>query len=228
MRRSMLLAVVAVVLTLAMTGEAQAQRWGYRVGNAGYWDGYGNSWYAPGYGYYPYYGGPGYQSSFYSGPVYWGPTYRSSYYWAPETYVAPIQWSYPSVQPVQSTTPSPAPAMVRVLVPPDATVWIDGNPTTQTGTDRVFVSPPLQPGRRYIYQLKAQWQEKGQTVTRNLDRDVHAGDRINVDFLTASQGATTVPPRTESPPRENTPARPVQEARPVDNTPPPATPTPPQ
>jgi uncharacterized protein (TIGR03000 family) len=73
-------------------------------------------------------------------------------------------------------------AHIKVAVPADAAIWIDGAPTTQTGTLRQFVSPPLSPGRRYSYEVKARWQEGGQTVTRSRRATFGAGDEITLTF----------------------------------------------
>jgi uncharacterized protein (TIGR03000 family) len=48
-------------------------------------------------------------------------------------------------------------ASIEVQVPADAKVWFDGRPTSQTGRDRFFVSPPLEPGRTFTYEVKAMW-----------------------------------------------------------------------
>ena len=60
----------------------------------------------------------------------------------------------------------------RVLVPPDkaylvvklpvgAKLIIGTSATLQTGPERHFLSPPLQPGKKYAYDLTATWMENG-------------------------------------------------------------------
>jgi uncharacterized protein (TIGR03000 family) len=71
---------------------------------------------------------------------------------------------------------------IRMHVPSDARVWFEGEATSQSGTDRTFVSPPLAPGREYVYHLRVQWYENGKAVERNRKVRVHAGDRINLTF----------------------------------------------
>jgi uncharacterized protein (TIGR03000 family) len=44
---------------------------------------------------------------------------------------------------------------LRVLVPADAVVWIQDQPTAATGPDRLFESPPLTPGATYTYTVTA-------------------------------------------------------------------------
>jgi uncharacterized protein (TIGR03000 family) len=69
---------------------------------------------------------------------------------------------------------------IRMTVPSGARVYFDGAATSQTGADRAFVSPPLTPGREYVYQIRVQWEENGKTLERNRKVKVHAGDRINL------------------------------------------------
>src|SRR5262249_48239272 len=64
-----------------------------------------------------------------------------------------------AVAPGQSPSRSTA-CQVRVLVPsPDAAVYFEGHQTQQTGTYRLFVSPPLDVDAKYTYTVKAQWME---------------------------------------------------------------------
>jgi uncharacterized protein (TIGR03000 family) len=46
---------------------------------------------------------------------------------------------------------------VRLHVPPDARVWLDDRPTSATGAERLFESPPLAAGRVYQYRVTAIW-----------------------------------------------------------------------
>ncbi len=78
-------------------------------------------------------------------------------------------------------------AHIRLALPADAEVRFDGDKTTQTGADRRFVSPPLQAGHDYIYEIKAQWKENGHEVTRDRRITVHAGDVVNVSFVEAEK-----------------------------------------
>ncbi len=72
---------------------------------------------------------------------------------------------------------------IRIALPADAEVRFDGDKTTQTGAHRAYVSPPLQPGHEYSYEVKAQWKENGREVTRDRRITVHAGDVVNVSFM---------------------------------------------
>ena len=61
-------------------------------------------------------------------------------------------------------------ATLIVHLPEDATLTIDGEKTTSTSANRVFVSPPLEEGKEYAYTLKAQVVRDGkaQTVTERV------------------------------------------------------------
>jgi uncharacterized protein (TIGR03000 family) len=73
-------------------------------------------------------------------------------------------------------------AHVRVQVPAEAKVWIDGTDTTSTGPVREFNSPPLTPGKQYSYDIKATWNENGHDVTQTQHVKVSAGAHANVAF----------------------------------------------
>jgi len=73
-------------------------------------------------------------------------------------------------------------SLLEVTVPADAKVNIEGADTTQTGTMREFVSPPLFPGHEYSYQIKVKWTENGKEMTRTHRVAVHAGDVIHLAF----------------------------------------------
>jgi uncharacterized protein (TIGR03000 family) len=73
-------------------------------------------------------------------------------------------------------------AHVRVIVPPDANVWFNGMPTQQCGVERAFVSPPLNPGQDYTYDIAAQWINNGQPVAERRTIHVHANEYAVLDL----------------------------------------------
>jgi uncharacterized protein (TIGR03000 family) len=73
-------------------------------------------------------------------------------------------------------------AKLDVRVPADAVVWVEGQKTAQTGADRVYVSPPLEPGKEYLYDVKARWERGGKPVERTRTVRVRAGQRVPVEF----------------------------------------------
>lgn len=93
--------------------------------------------------------------------------------------------------------PAPPPAVpqgslvLSVKVPqPAAEVLVDGVRTVQTGTDRIFESPPLEAGKEFRYELTARWVERG--VTREAKRVVTGtpGEVVRVDFTAPEVIAT--------------------------------------
>jgi uncharacterized protein (TIGR03000 family) len=142
---------------------------GYRLNYGLYPNNYYSSGFVPSYGYTGTYYMPGYASS---GVLPGGTT--SMYY-------------QPGTQPGAATT-DPNAAVIDLQVPADAQVWFDGDATNQRGTNRLFTSPPLGPGKAYHYDVKARWTENGRPVERTRRVDVRAGQHTTVDF-TRDQGA---------------------------------------
>jgi uncharacterized protein (TIGR03000 family) len=79
------------------------------------------------------------------------------------------------------------PVRLRVLLPhPYAKLTIEGATTRQTGTNRQFVSPPLEPGRNYTYTLTAVWEPNNYTtITRTRQVSVQAGQELELDLRQA-------------------------------------------
>jgi uncharacterized protein (TIGR03000 family) len=76
-----------------------------------------------------------------------------------------------------------AAAKIELTVPVNAEVWVDGNLTGQTGNVRSFVTPPLQPGKTFSYDLRVRWTAAGGIVvdvTRPIQ--VRAGRQTMVGF----------------------------------------------
>jgi uncharacterized protein (TIGR03000 family) len=90
---------------------------------------------------------------------------------------------YPAI-PYRETPGDASAATIDVNVPdPAARVYFDDTLTSQIGTQRSYVTPPLTPGADYHFDLRAQWRDAGgreQTQTRRVE--VRAGQRRSVDF----------------------------------------------
>jgi uncharacterized protein (TIGR03000 family) len=98
---------------------------------------------------------------------------------------------------VSQETASPQPAYIRVRLPANAELVVDGTRTKQKGSERLFESPPLPPGRKFVYDLKATWKENGKEVVRQKVAHVQAGKETAVDFLQqTTQEEGTVPEAT--------------------------------
>jgi len=84
--------------------------------------------------------------------------------------------------------PTAGTALITVRLPAGATLMVDDMPTTPTGPVRQFVTPGrLESGKQYHYNLKAQWTENGQPVTRERKVDFQAGGQVNVDFTSGTE-----------------------------------------
>jgi uncharacterized protein (TIGR03000 family) len=113
------------------------------------------------------------------------PTYVPSFYTvpaaaAPVAPAAPVEddYAYGALEGVGNDT-----VLINLRVPGNAEVWFDGSKTSQTGRQRSFVSPPLQPGRNYSYNIRARWIEAGRPVEQTRRINVRAGDRDNLNLL---------------------------------------------
>jgi uncharacterized protein (TIGR03000 family) len=89
-----------------------------------------------------------------------------------------------------------APCSIRVYVPATAQVFFDNAPTSQTGAERLFVTPPLDMSQPYSYTITARWTQNGQDIRHTHTVRLVPGQTVNVDFTAA------LPiPRTQAPPR---------------------------
>jgi uncharacterized protein (TIGR03000 family) len=78
------------------------------------------------------------------------------------------------------------PAIIDVKMPCYGDLWVDGAPTEQLGTDRLYRSPPLVRGAEYVYLLKARWLDgQGKPVEQTREVRVHCGERVLVVFPNA-------------------------------------------
>ena len=98
--------------------------------------------------------------------------------------MGPVGWGRSPMSSAREVVPLPRSevADIRVQVPPDADVWIEGVKTKQKGSDREFQSPPLAYGVNYWYEIHAEWKSNGQVVGATQIVNVQAGDRMNVTF----------------------------------------------
>jgi uncharacterized protein (TIGR03000 family) len=91
----------------------------------------------------------------------------------------------PVLQPVPVSERAETPATIRIRVPDGAEVWFDKAKTAQTGTDRVFQSPPVPAGKTLIYSVRARWNEGGREVEQFRVVGVRAGETARLTFTTA-------------------------------------------
>jgi uncharacterized protein (TIGR03000 family) len=105
----------------------------------------------------------------------------------PKLYPHPVQ-----VVPVVPVVPTAGASVANftVQVPPNADVWLEGVKTRQTGAVRPFVTPPLTPGKTYVYEVRARWMENGQQVEQKKTIAVQVGMQVDVKFPLSVQPAT--------------------------------------
>ena len=174
---------------------------GFGYGLGGYGLGYGGlGYYGLGYGGwgYPYYGGYGYGLGSYYSPYYYSsPTYVTPYY---SSTIVPTT-SYQSLYPATTqSTADPTRAHIHVHVPPNAQVLFDNTPTREQGTDRDFVTPPLQPNAKgYTYEVTARWNQNGQEHRESRTIRVTPGGTTDVNFLSAPAPERAPQPQPVSP-----------------------------
>ncbi|HEV3258554.1 MAG TPA: TIGR03000 domain-containing protein [Gemmataceae bacterium] len=186
----------AVWLTAVNPATAQLMsRWGHPVFSIGLtpYDavstGHGNypgsDGFIPGYGYYP---GPGPDHY----PWYDGPDAHGQPIFRPTPAPGPDAIPGPGGVPGDEAIPDGA-VVFSVRVPADADLWFDGTRTVQRGSLRRFVTPALAGGHIFSYAVHARWLQGGREVDRTQAVAVRAGDRVTVDFLSAEQGAASLP-----------------------------------
>jgi hypothetical protein len=99
------------------------------------------------------------------------------------------QWVGPdcATGPVVSQT---RPATIRLTVdPPDGEVWLDEHRVVTRGRERLLVTPPLSPGRRYLYRVKARWG----TTERQWRLEVEAGKTSTLTLRPDLEGCRRCP-----------------------------------
>ncbi len=80
---------------------------------------------------------------------------------------------------------------------PKRKLTIDGEATTSTSTQRVFVSPALETGRDYHYTVKVEFVKEGKVVSVSKEVAVRAGNETRVT-LDADEHRRSRQPLTRS------------------------------
>jgi uncharacterized protein (TIGR03000 family) len=74
-------------------------------------------------------------------------------------------------------------ALVEVVLPDaEAELSVQGKALLTKGTKRRFVSPSLNPGDDYTYELTAKWDGPTKPIEQTRRVTVRAGERVAVDF----------------------------------------------
>jgi uncharacterized protein (TIGR03000 family) len=83
---------------------------------------------------------------------------------------------------VPPTGPAPTTGNIKIDVPADATLWIEGVQSSQTGPNRSFTLPPLASGKSYLYRLRARWTDNGEPKEESRIVTVQPGAQVQVKF----------------------------------------------
>ena len=145
---------------------AFAQRWrgaGPRLEGRGL--DIGGGYYGSGY-----YGSPYYGSSFYSGYSY--PNQYTSMYFSGDMDQARAENR----------------VMLNIQTPAGANLWISDVFVGQGDGSRQFISPPLENGRNYVYDVKASWMQDGREMTSTRTLEFQGGQaNLSFDLLQGAQ-----------------------------------------
>lgn len=113
------------------------------------------------------------------------------------TYVSPgLTWPNRPVTPPVEETPRPKAkggeqtrAKVRIELPADAKLYVDGV-LMKTGSDvRNFQTPELEPGKTYIYELRAELVRNDQKFTDTQQLVIRPGEHFSASFAGLEQRA---------------------------------------
>jgi uncharacterized protein (TIGR03000 family) len=183
---------------------------GRPVGAGAGWYGYGAGWFGYGGGYYidPFTGFPlnaGYGAGLYGAAAgYYGP--GSWYGYAPSysyeygiNRVIPVAGGYQTFQPIvtagynppvapqgmsQALPPKSKTAVLDLFVAdPGAEISINGNKMQQGGQQRKFVTPELEPGKKYSFEVRAKWTQNGKQYDKTRTVTVYQGEQVGINFV---------------------------------------------
>lgn len=76
----------------------------------------------------------------------------------------------------------PLTTLLKVQVPLDAEVWLEGQRMRSGGRLRHYRSPPLDPAKGYVYEVRARWMFDGKPVEDVRHVAIRAGAIALVDF----------------------------------------------
>jgi uncharacterized protein (TIGR03000 family) len=192
MNRFSLSFLVAVVIVCALPGVSPAQYWSAEGPATRHDNGYVDPWRGP-VNSGAFFGSTGSPSA-YQGYL---PTFSRA---------VPPPLYYSNLQPLVPSSPYDLPALsteeeqeeaahtasIQVRVPTNAEIWFENQKTRQSGALRNFISPPLETGKTFTYDVHARWTDSsGKVIDQTKQVEVQAGKRSTADFtpeLTKSKG----------------------------------------
>jgi uncharacterized protein (TIGR03000 family) len=192
----------SMVLMAALTTGTGIGQFGFYYG----WDGWG--WGGWGYSSYPLIGGWVYGGYPLIGGYAYSPVV-SAWGWGVPAFSAGVvpnpeltRSSY--YNPASAIPPTANPANEATLIvhlPPQASLTIDDHPTLSRSDRRVFVTPPLEPGKTYTYTLRAEMNRDGRFVHETKTVEVKAGQISEVTLRFGNTSREELrPPTPNAPP----------------------------
>jgi uncharacterized protein (TIGR03000 family) len=88
-------------------------------------------------------------------------------------------------------------ARLIVQIPTGAKLFIDDNPMRVTSSSRSFVTPPLQRGRTYYYEVRAEVVREGRTVSETQRVILRPGEIVQAAFPGLDRPATSTAQNSE-------------------------------
>jgi uncharacterized protein (TIGR03000 family) len=101
-------------------------------------------------------------------------------------------------------------ATIRVHLPADATLFVDGKRTNSVSNIRQFVSPPLDPNKDYHYTMRAEMTRDGKMLTTTRRVEVRAGkmEEVYLNFSELNEPNESDRTPADSVPKRNNPGQP--------------------
>jgi uncharacterized protein (TIGR03000 family) len=84
-------------------------------------------------------------------------------------------------------------ATVKFRLPAEANLYVDGRLTLLSGSERSFTTPPLDPGQRFFYDVRAEVVIDGKPVVEEKRVIVEAGAKLTESFTTLIIAAANKP-----------------------------------
>jgi uncharacterized protein (TIGR03000 family) len=146
--------------------------------------------------------GEGWETQPYGVPGHLLPWNRSGYQGYTETAKPPPSPEVVSAAPARYTITisllpqkpqgvNPNIVVLMAHLPEHAQVWFNNQPTKSQGKVRYFESPPLTPGKQYLYTVRVAWHENGKWVHQFERIPVQAGE-LRCIYLTQTDSAANL------------------------------------
>jgi len=87
----------------------------------------------------------------------------------------------PMAKPMGSDA-QPMGANLKFQVPADTKIFVDGKLAPGTGTERAFFTPPLEKGKKFFYEVKAELMVNGEKVVEEKKVIVESGVDLTESF----------------------------------------------